>query len=70
MKNSQVYKSMDNKQASCISTDNLMYLINMYEHHESVAFARGILFLFQECMNQLWCIRNKEVKVPEEQFPD
>lgn len=39
------------------------HLVNMNEHHKGIAFTRGILFLFQERMNQLWCIRNKEVKV-------
>lgn len=39
------------------------HLVNMNEHHKGIAFTRGILFLFQERMNQLWCIRNEEVKV-------
>ena len=35
----------------------------MDEHHEGVAFTGRILFLFKKGMNQLWGIRDEEVKV-------
>ena len=40
-------------------------LIHMDQHHEGVALARGILFLLKECVDQLRCVRNQEVKIPE-----
>lgn len=40
-----------------------MYLVNMDEHHKSVAFTWGILFLLKKGMNQLWGIRDQEIKV-------
>ena len=43
------------------------HLVNMNEHHKGIAFTRSILFLLQERMNQLWCIRNEEVEVSGEE---
>ena len=40
-----------------------MYLVNMDEHHKSIAFTWGILFLLKKGMNQLWGIRDQEIKV-------
>ena len=43
------------------------HLVNMYQHHKGISFTRSILFLLQERMNQLWRIRNEEVKVSGEE---
>ena len=48
-----------------------MYLVNMNEHHEGIAFTGCVLFLLKKGMNQLWGIRNEEVKVSaQEKFSD
>lgn len=38
-------------------------LVHMYEHHERVAFAGGVLLSFQELGDQLRCIRNEKLEV-------
>lgn len=39
----------------------------MDEHHEGVTLAGHVLLSLQEVGNQLWGIRDQEVKVPETQ---
>ena len=52
-----------------INIKETQYLINMDEHHEGIPFTGSILFLLKERVNQLWCIRDEEVKISgEKQF--
>ena len=57
------------KNASFVGNTRILpnHLVNMNEHHKGIAFTRSILFLLQERMNQLWCIRNEEVEVSGEE---